>query len=129
MIAICEICKKEYYIRPSHFKRVKHHFCSRKCRGVSHRGKGNPQWKDNLRECKNCKKLFKPKDKNSFFCSRKCWAKNYSERKGTIIGKCLYCGKNRKIEIHEKDKKCFCSRKCADNFHSMRMIKEGNPNW
>ena len=44
----CEICGKEYHVKPSHIKRYKHHTCSRECcnklKSILYKGSGNHQW-------------------------------------------------------------------------------------
>ena len=45
---ICEICGKEYHVKPSHIKRYKHHTCSKECcnklKSILYKGSGNHQW-------------------------------------------------------------------------------------
>lgn len=44
----CEICGKEYHMKPSHLKRFKHHTCSRECcnklKSILYKGQGNHQY-------------------------------------------------------------------------------------
>lgn len=44
----CEICGKEYHMKPSHLKRFKHHTCSRECcnklKSILYKGSNNHQW-------------------------------------------------------------------------------------
>lgn len=44
----CEICGKEYHMKPSHLKRFKHHTCSRECcnklKSILYKGTGNHQY-------------------------------------------------------------------------------------
>ena len=85
MIRICEVCKKEFSIRPSFIKRGggRGRFCSLKCQGISrskfHRKEKNPNWKGGKvkRKCQICGKDFrvhpsKIKQSGSKFCSRRC---------------------------------------------------------
>jgi len=119
----CEICGKVFYKRPSHYKRVKHNYCSLKCRGISHKGSGNPMW-SGFKICEYCGKEHKGKGK--MFCSRKCMGLSKRNRINT---QCAVCGKDIVIPYIYKDSKRFCGKRCADIFHSDRMIGKGNPNW
>src|SRR3990167_9228511 len=74
----CEICSKEFYKRPSHVKRVNHNYCSRKCRGISHRGSGNPVWKS-PKKCVWCAGEYK--GKGNQFCSQECMGQSYTGKK------------------------------------------------
>lgn len=130
MIAKCEICKIGYYQRPSHYKRVKRHFCSNQCRAEGQIGRDNPAWKDSWeKQCLFCKKIFRYKDGYSGkkFCSRGCMGQ-YKSINNSIKGQCVICKKE--IHIPNYRKNCItCSRKCADKLHSQRMTESGNPNW
>jgi len=128
MIIECEICKKEFYKRPSHFKRVKHDFCSRKCRGISHLKEGNPMWKDNFKECLNCYVKFKSRSSLSKFCSQVCMGEWY-RKIGNVEGKCLECGKDMIIKKSLIGISKFCSKQCKNISHSRNMKAEGNPSW
>jgi endogenous inhibitor of DNA gyrase (YacG/DUF329 family) len=124
MKAICEICKKEFNRSPQHIKRVKHIFCSRKCRGISHKGEGNPRWAEATKVCLTCGK--KHKRKGLKYCSQKCMGIG---RRNRLELKCGICGKNIiKPHIFEGTIR-FCSKDCANKFHSKRIEKENNPNW
>lgn len=126
MITKCEICKKEYYIRPSHYKRVKRHFCSSKCKGIGQTDRQNPAWKDSWeKKCLNCEKIFRHKDRGGLkFCSRKC---NFEFSRIKNTRNCLICNK---IFIKKGgDKGKFCSLKCAGVIHSLQMEGVNNPNW
>src|SRR3989338_6394698 len=70
--AKCKICKKEFYVKPSHLKRGWGKYCSRKCQNEG-------QKKGNFFSCAICqKKIWRvPKDIKSsksqkFFCNRSC---------------------------------------------------------
>ena len=45
---ICDYCGKEFYKKPSHIKKYKHNYCSRKCcyehRKVLYKGENNHQY-------------------------------------------------------------------------------------
>ena len=126
MLINCEYCNKEYYIRPSHFKRKKHHYCSRECYGKSEVGSNNPAWKDNYIRCEICGEEFKPKDNTTKYCSRKCMGMA-DHIENSIISKCVICGK--KI-VHKKSKEQYtCSLECKNKLHSERMNGSGNPSY
>lgn len=124
MIIKCEVCGKEIYIRPSHYKREKHHFCSRECFGIWERGENNPVWKNNNKKCLYCGKNFKPKKHSQQFCNMKCMVDYWKEKR---ISTCIICGKTFVRTLSQSGK--FCSRKCADVFHSIETTGVKNPNW
>ena len=71
----CEYCKKEYQKETYDFKRTKHNFCSKKCKGISER-------KTILTNCEICNKPievknrdFKKSKSGKNFCNRSCAAK------------------------------------------------------
>lgn len=45
---ICEVCGKEFHLKPSQLNKYKHHCCSRQCsdklKSVLYKGQGNHQW-------------------------------------------------------------------------------------
>ncbi len=129
MIAKCEICKKDYYIRPSHFKRRKRHFCSIKCRGLGESGKNNPAWKDSWEKiCKFCGKIFRHKDgKGKKYCCQRCMGLGRTKERTQIV-KCVICSKEFKRINALPNKKC-CGKKCSDKLHSLKMTGSGNTNW
>jgi len=126
----CEICGKLFYKRPSHFKRVKRNFCSRKCRGIGQRGKNNPAWKNSwIKTCQNCSKKYRYKNsKGKKFCSQKCMGE-YKSKKNSIIKKCGYCGRKIKIVLANNTRYNFCDKNCFNKFHSLQMSGKNNPNW
>ena len=128
MIIQCEVCKKEFYKRPSHFKRVKHQFCSRACRGIAHRGDGNPAWKDNYLECLNCYVKFKPNSKDTKFCSQRCMGE-WKHKTRSIVSECEVCGAKMNIILAKIGTKRFCSMKCKNSSHAIDMEGKGNPAW
>ena len=126
MLTNCEYCGEEYYIRPSHFKRNKHHFCSRDCYSSWEVGDNNPSWKDNYVRCEICGEEFKPKSKESKYCSRKCMGRA-DHIKNSIISQCVVCKTN---ILHKKSiKRPTCSMKCKNKLHSNRMSGAGNTNY
>jgi len=135
MIILCDRCQKQYYMRPSHYKRYNVHFCSRECFGLSERGENNPAWKDNNQICLICKKEFKPfrvRDKNGLrytrFCSRKCAQKDKSNKRSFEV-ECVICKKNIRVKlVHKREVNC-CSLECSYKLHSQRMKGSGNSNW
>ena len=126
MLINCEYCNKEYYIRPSHFKRKKHHFCSRDCYGKWESGANNPSWKDNYIRCPICGEEFKPKDKNTKYCSRKCMGLA-DHLKNSIDARCIVCGK--RFRHIKATPPITCSKECANILHSLRMSGKGNPSY
>lgn len=126
----CEICEKPYYIRPSHWLRVKRHFCSRKCRGLGQRGISNPAFKKEwIKTCKECYKQYQYKDsKGKIFCSQKCMGV-FKHKALSLRVKCGICNilfmKAKSIVRKEN----FCSIICKNRAHSQRMSLGGNSNW
>lgn len=131
MIGKCEICPKEYYIRPSHWRRVKRHFCGNECKGKGLSGKDNPAFKDSwIKICGECGGKYRYLDgaRGKKFCSQKCMGKNKTKIR-TVKKECPVCGIAITVikarAIHEN----VCSKRCADRIHALRMIGMGNPNW
>jgi len=125
MLTNCEYCKKEYYIRPSHYKRNNHHFCSKKCYGLAETGDNNPAWKNNFIRCPICGEEFKPKQQQ-IYCSQKCMG-IADHLKNSKKAQCIVCGKE--FETKKSLNPVTCSKKCANKLHSIAMTSEGNPNW
>lgn len=128
MIIKCDNCPKQFYIRPSHYKRSVKHNCSVVCQGLGERGEKNHRWKNNYKECLICKKVFKPIPHTTVHCSRKCGQvkKTITHRKET---KCTICGKIITVILALYKETNTCSRRCADILHSKRMQVNGNSNW
>lgn len=124
MKATCEICKTVFNRSPQHIKRVKHVFCSRACRGISHRGVGNPMWKDEFKTCLFCEGKYK--GKGEFYCSQKCMGLHKRNRLET---NCAICGKDIARPHIYLGTDRFCSKTCADIAHAKRIKGKGNPNW
>jgi len=75
---ICEICGKEFLIRPCIVKRGGGKFCSRKCMSINMQGKKNPHWKSKIKKvCLTCGREFyvipsRIKRGGGKFCSKSC---------------------------------------------------------
>lgn len=67
---VCEICGKDFAIKPTQFKRFIHRFCSRVCKGKWHSlnksGKDSPSWRGMSaeRSCDECGKIYRPSSQN-----------------------------------------------------------------
>lgn len=66
----CDHCGKEYELQPSHLKRSKHHYCSKRCMG-------DARSTSILVKCENCgKEIYKTpseiKHRKHLFCSNEC---------------------------------------------------------
>lgn len=129
MIASCEICGTEYYSRPSHYNRVTHHFCSKKCLGIGETGNKNHRWKDNNKNCEWCGKEYKPHTQRQKYCSSKCMGANRHD-KNSVDVLCPICDKSFSVKraLYREGRNC-CSIKCKDMFHSKEMDGAGNSNW
>ena len=76
----CKICKKIFYVSPSHLKIRPVRTCSRKCSGIyrsrTYKGRNNPLWKKRaIKKCPICGSIFLCKQvykKIRKTCSRKC---------------------------------------------------------
>lgn len=131
----CEICGKESYIRPSHFKRRKHHYCSKECAAIGQQGENNPFYKSGKysanikKKCVVCGKMFFKKG-DSVTCSKECFAKlNSIKVSRPVIKICPECEKEFVTIPYYKDKLTFCSMECKNNYHSKIMSLDGNPRW
>lgn len=113
MIKRCEICNKEFKIKPSQLKRGRGRFCSLKCYYIYHKA----EWIQ--RECKNCNQLFwielwkLKRGVRGWFCSKKCrgeWmhkTQNLPNPYSQINLICKNCGKEYKVEKWESRKVKF----------------------
>ncbi len=124
----CEICKKEFNVKPSTYERRK--TCSRECfsKHKSHKIKLN---------CNICnKEVYKTqsqinKSKSGLvFCSNKCVGKyNGKTRKQNIIKKCLICEKEiNTIKAREKTH-VTCSTECQNKWQAEYRKGENSPNY
>ena len=125
MIINCGVCNKEFYIRPSHFKKSRNHTCSKKCFGVFYSKKYSlPGIK-----CLHCGKDFKPKSyQTTKYCSRQCFADQKSKRQ-SILRPCCICGVEMKVINARNKSHTVCGKICANKLHSQRMAESGNSNW
>lgn len=128
MLFNCEVCKKEKYIRPSHYERADNHYCSVGCRGVSHQGEGNPAWSDYTINCEWCTGIFKPKGIERKYCSRTCMGLA-DHAKNSVDIECVICWKKMRVIRAKFGKKLTCSKVCKNKLHSKRMKGDGNSNW
>lgn len=131
MIGKCEICPKEYYIRPSHWRRVKRHFCGNECKGKGLSGKDNPAFKDSwIKICVECGGKYRYLDgaRGKRFCSQRCMG-IYRTKTRTVKKSCRGCGISIIAIKANSFRENVCSKKCADVVHALRMIGSGNPNW
>jgi len=78
------------------------------------------------KKCSLCDKIFVPRHSYNKFCSKSC-----GKKKGNYV-LCLSCKKSIWKKPYDiKNKKCFCSRNCANSFHSKFMrikLKNGSGN-
>jgi len=87
MIIKCDYCNKEFYQKPSCFKKNKTHCCSKKC---ADKIKGSCEV-----VCNNCGKIFKKgysvkQKSNRHFCNIEC-QKEFFKKQNTVL--CVACGK------------------------------------
>jgi hypothetical protein len=129
-VNLCKICKKEFYIKPSHAKKGWGLYCSRKCRDEGAR-------KGSFVNCDICNKEiwrtqrdFNRSKSKKYFCSKSCqtiwrnkfysgerhplWAggiylyrKTLIDSKTPIVCKSCGCKDERILVAHHKD----CDRK------------------
>lgn len=79
MIKVCEVCGKEFNVRPSKVKIGKGKFCSKKCFDSFQAGKAWLKPSGIIIECKMCGIAFYVMPgliKRSVYCSRKCFDKS-----------------------------------------------------
>lgn len=126
----CIICGKGSYRPPVHWDRAGPNiFCSKKCFGIWERGPNNPHWDggDITKNCVTCGKIFVCTRKNRAkvtTCSKKCNSIR-RRRKRVDFGRtdCPQCRVNfqRRQRIQR-----FCSVKCNNAAHAVRMRGKGN---
>lgn len=139
MIKQCEVCKKEFQVKPSHYNKRKH--CSRICMSETYEkimsGENNPNFRDKgLKKCSLCRNDFYSYNTKRKYCSHLCASKS-NRVNGNFIKtekKCPSCGvsfvslkKNCdkcsgfrlkkqwrciKCKKHVLRKRKFCSSKC-----------------
>jgi hypothetical protein len=121
----CAECGKEIYRMPHDIKKCKNVFCSYGCCGKFNRRKN--------KKCLICGKEFYPLNPRQKYCSRGCYGKAVTGEKSVnycrIEKKCAFCGKKIRVIKYFSKRLKFCSRDCADKYHSKRMTANGNPAW
>lgn len=130
MTKICEVCGKEFPIKPSEAHRRR--TCSKECSG-KYRSMG----KVFELECYICgEKVRKTKSQiersvsGHVFCSNECVGKyNAQQRKQNIIKNCVICGKPFKTINARKDTHITCSRKCQGKWQSKYRVGENASNF
>ena len=99
----CEICGKEFYVRPAHLRAGKGKYCSRKCAGEAKR-------KRDTVPCPWCGKIF-VKRAGQIYCSRSCGASANHAGLGRIAAKektCAVCEKEFTTGVSSN----ICSNAC-----------------
>lgn len=122
---ICELCGKEFYVRPSRMEKAR--FCSKSCAAKA--GGGRPSQKVTL-VCDFCGKSFKVAPSRAKegqrFCFRQCymdWQKEHprdmkkvadAPRTGRVEIVCEWCGKSFKVSPSraKQHNTRFCSNGC-----------------
>lgn len=108
----CVTCGSLFEVR----KDSKTTHCSNKCANT----------KQNFRTCLYCGKDFKPRRKDSTYCSIEC-AGRAKRKRGTKL--CEVCGK----EVTRCDSQfkthCFCSVECSSSWYSKNFKKENSSRW
>lgn len=134
----CDICNTTKYIRPSHYKRTKKHFCSSKCAAIGQSGLNNHMYKDGKysifipKICVICGEEFYAHESHTKTCSRGCYiilvsGKNNAKYQD-IIKNCIQCHTEFK-SIKGKSNHRFCCMECKNTHHSKQMSGDGNPRW
>lgn len=141
MIKICEVCKIDFNVKPSHFNKRK--CCSKKCQNINQKNqtgcknnnyKGGPK----ILTCLYCKNNFTPKNlyAKRKFCSHECSAKEtikdqlkYVERKNKINNKTDNIKNVNTCKCGEiiKNKLKFC-KNCKDEMYKHLIKKCKNCN-
>lgn len=111
MKTVCEYCGKTFDCHITNYKTNKHHFCSRKCFGLSRRKRAEVV-------CNNCGVIFEKatywiERSENHFCCNQCRMEF-----GRIEVECLNCGKKfSKIKSqHLMHENSFCNKKCYGEF-------------
>lgn len=121
MKAICKYCGKEFMTYPSRIKIGGGKYCSKECyyKGREYiKGEENPQYKREIRICKNCGEEYKVRPcEKKIFCSSECYGKwhkgiNHKQYIKRIIKICPVC--NKEFQSLPKLNQIYCSRKCSD---------------
>jgi endogenous inhibitor of DNA gyrase (YacG/DUF329 family) len=139
---ICEVCGKPYHGRPTS------RFCSNECKfkiinnEPKYHGKSDSTSRRIEVKCKVCGKTF---ISNTRFlekgfgriCSKECRSisrgnfsgSNSSRYVGRVTVRCQNCGKIKEVTPRRSKGFKFCSKKCKDENHAIRMSKSNHPNW
>src|ERR1700722_12810213 len=133
MIIPCKACGKE-------FKTKYRVYCSKECKSRSMSGSAHPRFSSIKGNCYCCGKelLLEKRRQNrlkvhcSIACRSETWRSEGSpklERRYKVP--CGYCGKIRKVLKRQlgEGHVLYCSRKCANKAHSLRMEGAGNSNY
>lgn len=81
-------------------------------------------------KCETCGNLYKPRNKNSKYCSRKCQYESYRKIKvDRVEMSCQLCDKKFYITENQKNtgKGKYCSRECKDNHQKEKYLGKDNP--
>ncbi len=113
----CENCQKECETKQPLFKKVKHHFCGRKCYHESICKSKRIEY-----NCENCNKTVKRKIKDyekqkTHFCSKKC---HIEYRKKNLTNRtnkeCPNCKSTFTVRLCDENKYVYCSKTCKKEF-------------
>ena len=116
---VCKSCQKEIYRKPCEISKFKNVYCSKEC-----------LWEDRGRrkdkECKNCKKQFRPYKRNSEFCCKKCANSN---RRGKTYSKLSAGNKSRTnlalLKNTFKFESCMVENCNYNKTYDIHRLKEG----
>jgi len=116
-------CRKTFYRKRREYAKkfrrgYTEHYCSPACANEHHSYK-------NTKTCLNCGEYVTTygRSKGAKFCSRACW---HEWKPDPIKAVCLECGEE---FLASSTRRAYCSRNCADEAHSKRMIGRNNPNY
>jgi endogenous inhibitor of DNA gyrase (YacG/DUF329 family) len=116
---ICKQCGKEFVDKYRDGKM----FCDRACYAKWQRGKyfdhgditgeNNPNWRGgDVHICLNCGKSFTDgRYTGKKFCDRECYGE-YRHKMGSVVFRCIICGKEVTIHKHDEGKRKYCSTRC-----------------
>jgi|APGre2960657373_1045057.scaffolds.fasta_scaffold07551_6 hypothetical protein len=129
---ICIQCNNSHTIKKGDHRKHATKLCSYSCSGKYHSGINNSSWKGikEERKCLVCENVFIIEcsdGKTKKCCSLDC-RKQATKLAKQVQSICLYC-KESFVAVKRYNGNKFCSRKCADLNHGLKMRKEGNPNY
>lgn len=122
VVKTCELCGKEYHVRPSYAKTSK--YCSKECSNLAKRNGHNIQ-------CEECGKIFYRRQYHinrgdeHHFCSNECSIK-YRSKMSKEDRICPICGKS--FNVTKCDPQIYCSVECT-NIHFSMLVGENNSNF